>query len=325
MLFRILLSPSVFSEIPKEDYPQKLFCALVIRLLHDLTENCVILVDDTKIFKMITNALEDKWPIKFRKPAKELLRKLREENRIVKVPGYCISPDISTECCQHLSGIAIAYPPTAIVFTEKCSLEINRLPNAFNLLDYGTSDFSRSRKKSSITLTQGEWNQEEFELKVLIPLFQDAKTIQIYDRWIGRSSLNNFDNYQNTLKWLINLFLKKSRHGSQGIFEVYTGLDTYSLSTTDLKSAVSKLRSFENDIQQTLPQFKLYIKKEISGSAMVHARYLITDQRIAISLDRGFDLLLPRTPYPSLLRDVHISYCSEHNKISKAAKLLIDL
>src|SRR3989442_9359757 len=106
MLMRTILLPSTLDTVPEDPLSQRLFCSVCIRLLHDLLENGVVLVDEGNC---VTGALFqalDKWPPKFRKRGKELLTRLRALNRFVKVPAdYVLSSICRAAPCQHCLGI----------------------------------------------------------------------------------------------------------------------------------------------------------------------------------------------------------------------------
>ncbi len=91
---------------------------------------------------------------------------------------------------------------------------------------------------------------------------------------------------------------------------------------------MASLRQFEYDRKtaQSFPNFKVIIKEETKDSHMPHDRYLITNQ-VAVSIDRGLDLLLDKrkSPYPRLIRDVRIDYCSESEKVEQYVRSLPNL
>ncbi len=338
MLVRTILLPSVLKTHPDNQSPHY---AMVIRLLQDLENNGVVLLDDTQCIK--ASLLQDisKWPVKFRKKAKVLLTTLKNKNRFVEVS---LKGEVQATCknkpCQQGIRIAKSYLPPAILTSQGCNqcahsqLVLVSSVEVIDVTEYCISDFFESHLKSSDrVLSNGEWKQDKFEQEILIPLFRDAKHIKIYDRWVGRSALTNpngqvADNYKFTLEWILDLFVRESRLGVDGIFEVHTGLDTRCISKAKVPTFVASLRSFESDMRKaySFPNFQVSIKEETQADQMPHERYLITNQ-VAISIDRGFDLLLGKrtSPYPRLIRDVCIDYCSEPGKIEKAVGRLPNL
>ncbi len=344
MLFRTIVSPSVFNGLPDESSAQKFFYSTHIQLLYDLTENCVVLLDTEKsISKEIIEAIE-KWPVKFRKPAKELIKELRNKNRFIVAPKeYTLCSQCNIDYCKQCIGIALTCLPNAIFTTEDCCrcVRNQNLPiQPIDTAEYSTSRFFQYRRQiSPLTLKNGEWNQEKFEEQILTPLFRDAKHIKIYDRMIGRATRDFIPkHYKITLEWVFDIFLQESSLRSGRIFEVYTGLDIRSLSNQDINITDIKnvLRQFEANMQQRYSfPFALKLKEE-SGrdQEMPHGRYLITDQ-IGVLIERGFDLLWtdhqmnddglnPRTD-DRPIRDVTISRILQPNKIEKEVRKLPDL
>ncbi|MBD1923243.1 hypothetical protein H6F77_19520 [Microcoleus sp. FACHB-831] len=341
MLVRTILLPSVFTSIPED---QASLYNSVISLLQNLEKNGVILIDDNNFIKTAMSEGVDKWPLKFRKPALVLLEQLKKKNRLVelslnsKIEANCIAAP-----CHNCIRMAKVYLPPAIIASDKCNQCANKQLTSVSTVDvvdvaeYSISKFFNVHlNQRDRLILNSEWKQDKFEQEILIPLFRDAKHIKIYDRWIGRSFSNPphigqiGDNYKLTLEWILDVFIRKSRLGIKGIFEVCSGLDTLSISKAKIPIPifVASIRQFESDIRTaySFPNFKVTIKKETQRDQMLHQRYLITNQ-VAVSIDRGFDLLLDKrtSPYPRRVRDVTIAYCSEPGKIEKAVRSLPDL
>lgn len=341
MLVRTILLPSVFTSIPKE---QASLYSLVIRLLQDLEKNGVVLMDDNNCIKAALSQGVHKWPQKFRKNAQELLVQLEKKNRLVELSLNGAGATEST-CgeppCHSCIRMAKVYLPPAVIANQSCNecaskqLASVAKVEVVDVAEYSISNFFKAHlEQRDRIILNGEWKQDKFEHEILIPLFRDAKHIKIYDRWIGRSALQHSsigqigDNYKLTLEWIIDVFLQKSRLGVSGTFEVCCGLDTRGISKAGIPTFVASLRQFESDMRHThsFPNFKLIIKKETQANQMPHHRYLITNQ-VAISIDRGSDLLLDKknSPYPRRVRDVTIAYCSEPDKIEQAVRNLPNL
>jgi len=353
MLLRVVILPYIF--IPKSGNNPWYFNT-IINLLQDILKNCILLVDkDNCIITALKEAVE-KWPIKFRDKAQRLLVQLNKENRIVAVDS---SPILSFQCmsdpCKHCIGITKTYLPRILLAIDdcyKCAKEqlssVNTVP-ILHVANYAASNFADACEQNScsITIDNGEWTQEKFEEKVLIPIFKDAKHIKIYDRMIGRSiryttgettSINGIpEHYCETLKWLLDIYLQHSSSKATRIFEVYSGFDIRSLDENKISEAQRVLRQFEADMQTefSFPSFKLTIKEEEGRKQeMPHGRYLITDQ-IGVLIERGFDLLwtdqqmrdnaLNPSKHDRPIRDVTISRISEPNKIETAVRKLPDL
>ena len=344
MLLKTILSPSVLQGIPEDELAQKLFCNSQIQLLQDLTDNCVVIVDSNQSIKKEIIAAIEKWPVKFRKPAKEILKLLANRNRFVTLTvQYSLCSNCNNPTCQKCIGMALNCFPNAIFITEDCCLCIKNqsLPiRPIDASEYGISPFFKQRRQfNSITLSNGEWEQEKFEDKVLTPLFGDAKHIKIYDRMIGRATGQSAvmpEHYQSTLEWLLDVFLQKSSSQRERVFEVYSGIDVRYLNPKEVSDTQALLRKFETNMQRKYNfPFKITLKQEDGrDQEMPHGRYLITDQ-IGILIERGFDLLwtdqqmkdaklIPNVD-SRLIRDVTISRISESSKIEKAVRKLPDL
>ncbi len=327
MLVRTVFLPSVLTSIT-EDQPS--LYRLAIILLGTLEKNGLILVDDNECIQTSLTQGIDEWPQNFRKEAKVLLKRLSEKNRFVKVSLRDESqPTCAKKPCFHCIKIALDCCPTAVIASQECNpcakqqLALVSTVKVVDVVEDSISDFFPGDR----ILDKGEWTQQEFEQEILIPLLRDAKDVKIYDRYIGRSILTkNAAKYQLTLEWIIDVFLRERGSKLKGVFEVYGDVDKFSVPNSKIPIAVSKFRNLETDLQKKHPNFRLIIKKETQGSQMPHDRFLITNQ-VAISIDRGFDLLLGKATsvYPQRIRDVHIAYCSEPGKIEQAVRGLPDL
>jgi len=335
MLVRIILLPSVLTSLPED---RASFYSLTIKLLQELEKTGVILVDDKNCIKTALSQSIREWPEKFKKPVQKLLKKLWKNHRFVEVS---LTSDIQSSCrrkqCQQCIKIAKEYLPMAVLARQDCNScankQLTEVPTVkvIDVEEYSLDDDFRSYlDERGCVLGNAEWKQDKFEQKILIPLFRDAKNIKIYDRWSGRSILTpNADKYKLTLEWILDVFLGVSRLGSGGIFEVYSGFYTQKQPgkpPPNVIGAVAALRQLEADIQKKHPNFRLIIKKETQSRPMPHERYLITNQ-VAVSIDRGFDLLIDSrtSPYPRRIRDVRIDYCSQSAKVEQYVQTLPNL
>jgi hypothetical protein len=341
MLLRTILSPSVLEGIPEDELAQKLFCNSQIQLLQDLTDNCVVLIDSDQSIKKEIMAAIDKWPVKFRRTAKEILKLLANRNRFVTpTVQYSLCSSCNKPNCQKCIGMALNCFPNAIFITEDCCICVRNQSLPIRPIDageYGISNFFQQRRQfNSITLNNGEWEQEKFEDQILAPLFKDAKHIKIYDRMIGRATGQSAfipEHYQSTLDWLLDIFLRESSPKQTKIFEVYSGIDVRYLSPKEVSDTQALMRQFEANMQRKYNfPFKITLKQEDGrDQEMPHGRYLITDQ-IAILIERGVDLLWTNKQMKDAglipdvddrpIRDVTISRILEPNKIEKAVRKL---
>jgi hypothetical protein len=114
MLFPIIVSPEVFSASSNS-------CNSRTALLKKLFENCIIIVDDNKALMKEIQAEIEKWPVNFRKPAKEILRQMRQKNRIVATrKKYEIHEECQYQNCQYCVGICKADMINTIITTQSC-------------------------------------------------------------------------------------------------------------------------------------------------------------------------------------------------------------
>lgn len=345
MLIKTILLPSALSQLSQLN--QNLFCNNAVGLLHDLCENCIILVDNDNITTHeLFQTLRDKWPQKFRKKGQKLLTKLRQLGRFVKIAGnYPLSEKCSEISCQHCIGIAQSFSPRAILVGGSCyncaGTQISGTPEVVDITEHTMSRFYEHRKSySSITKANSEWTQKDFEDKVLIPIFDRAKHVKIFDRNIGHitNTKRTFPgNYRLTLEWMINIFTQFPSE-KERTFEITSGIDTRSPdSAKNTEDIVCALRQFESEVNDKSGfTIKINIKKETHDNQLPHARYLITDQ-IGLLIDRGFDLLWgdKKMRHKSLdpqqddrpIRDFDIKLISysDWGNIEKSARLLENL
>jgi hypothetical protein len=342
MLYRTVISPSVFHITENNDYQ----CNLVISLLKDLDKNGLILVDKNDknevLFPQILEYVE-KWPPKFKNYAQKLIRKLRENNRIIKLSNFDQVDNNPITCGDIVYQIAAKSSPDAILSTQNCCINNNQI-NKIDIMDYVMSGFNNKIKSYDFSINQGQWTKKIFENEVLIPLLKYAKYVTLYDRYIGRTILtNNRRGYRNTLNWILDVFIRESNFlkpsvSNKVIFEIYTGLQVggkQGLSTSDLDSAITSIKDLEAQLyrkltlQKSNANVKIYIKKENdcnNPKTLPHARYLFTDQ-IGLCIDRGFDLLYSQdqNSIPSSIKDFQISYHSDKSKIAREVNQLEDL
>jgi hypothetical protein len=345
MLHKTVVSPAIFSNIPKNHAASKAVYNNIISLLMDLSENCVILVDQDKSLQKLLIDSINSLQGNFKKRAKVALQNLQKNNRLIEVSkSYSFDFVCEREDCKHCIGISLSYAPNATFMTETCcqcikSQNIKFKPTDSN--EYAVCTFNEKRRiNKSIALTNGEWNQEQFENEILIPIFKYAKHIKIYDRMIGRTIREDGrgvrEHYRTTLEWLFKLFLDNSLRRTGRRFEVYSGLDVQYLKSDAILETKNVLENFASQLSSKYNfKFNLTLKQE-SGrdQEMTHARYLATDQ-IKLLIERGYDLLWTdnqmkenqlRPQYdPRPIRDVAICWIPELKNIEKEMRRLPDL
>ena len=226
---------------------------------------------------------------------------------------------------------------------EKCAICPNIValaPRAIVALEYFISDFSRRRRdRLSYVLGDGKWNKTDFEREILKPIFDTAKHIKIFDRWIGKSAFNKHRgtvqfnrNYKRTLEWIIQVFKNVGGAGRGGIFEIYCGIEGGSLNARQSGQLKSEMQKFEAAIRAaTAIPVQIILKNESNTSKCPHGRYLVTDQ-VSVLIDRGFDLLwddakmqscgLNPAIEPRRIRDVAVVLCSDCNQIDAQTRAL---
>ena len=339
MMLTICLSPPAF-EIPLDGDPSA-FCALALNFLHEIVENCVILVDrcvPSLTSAAIIRAL-DKWPHKYRVPAKFLLGKLREQRRFVSISNYSEALSCKGKTCAHTVGIACNAHPTAILVRKECQSGIRSLLSKTDVItfsDYPISEFSRLRRAAKhIGIPFGNMTQEDADERIFGPVIRHATHVKIIDRYIGRSVPGRDSgvaalsiDYQRSLEWICNIYHRAvTQNGTmaKATLEIWCGLESNQLASTDIAAAVKHLRAWESKMQaKGIPNLSLHIKKESHLGAMPHARYLITDQ-LALLVDRGFEILCSDSQMRTLslnasrtlrlLRDCEIALLPDSSRI----------
>ena len=329
MLIRTILLPSVFRVNPENSNTEY---SMVIRFLQDLEKNGIVLVDDTGCILKAMREDINKWPEKYRTKAQKLLIILDKKSRFIKMSlNDKEQANCQNQQCHQCIRMAKIYLPPAIISRDLCNEcaeeELTEFPNieVVDVAEYSLSKFFDTYlNQKDHFFGKGELKQQEFEDKILIPLLRDAKHVKIYDRYIGRSILDekSAKKYKFTIKWILEVLLRERGSKFNGVFEVYGGVNSTQIrKPKTIPDAVAKLRELENEFQQLYPKFQLIIKHETKGDEIPHDRFLITNQ-VAVSVGRGFNLLFGN---PSQLKDVKIDYCSEPGKIEQDVKKLPDL
>lgn len=329
MLIRTILLPSVFRVNPENSNTEY---SIVIRFLQDLEKNGIVLVDDTGCILKAMREDINKWPEKYKTKAQKLLIILDKKSRFIKMSlNDKEQANCQNQQCQQCIRMAKICLPPAIISRDRCNdcaeRELTEFPNieVVDVAEYSMSEFFETNlNQKDYFFGKGELKPQEFEDKILIPLLRDAKHVKIYDRYIGRSILDekSAKKYKFTIKWILNVFLRERGSKAKGVFEVYGGVNiSKDIPKRKIPDAITALRELEKEFKQEYPNFQLFIKDETKGSKMLHERFLFTNQ-VAVSFDRGFNLLFGN---PSFLQDVKIDYCSEPGKIEQAVRGLPDL
>ena len=352
MLLVSAILATAFEAVPVEEKAQRLYCNAIIAILHDLAENCVVLVDEGNV---ITGKLFDaahSWPLKYRTDVLTLLTLLRTRNRFVKIPAtlYEKHEHCSQEPCKHAVGIAKSERHDVLLAGGSCPCGYAKETRlSWTVVeDYSLSAFFRERRDAAIfLLTRAQWDRSTFERRVLSPTLKYARMVKIYDRWLGNTiETRSYDGkvltstavasrYRQSIEWIIQVFLR-DRTRLKSPVELYSSIDTRGKDKREIAIAIAALRVFEAEIRASyaLPEFSIFIKEETAKARMLHGRYLITDQ-IGIIVERGFDLLMS----PEMMRDAGydpasaevriqdsvIACCRDFSRVDQLVRTLPDL
>lgn len=304
MLLNTVILPPTMEPLPEDGPAQKAFCNAGIGLLYDLAVNCLVLVDQDGTIEYDLRGTLEKWPPKFQPRAQELIKRLYKSNRFVPVRRrFENSVACSVRSCKVGVEIAKTSVPHAVFAAEDCQtcapLRAGSA-SAVGLHDYQTSEFNEVRRALArgYTVHDGEWTQEEFERRILRPVFAHAKHVKVIDRYIGRSIRYGRmkEGYRRSLDWLLRVFKDSTSRPSARSFEVYCGMftaelpDYRAMSPEDSEAAQDALRRFVQTRRDGGHPLSVTIHEEEPGVEMPHGRYLHTDQ-FALMIERGFDLL----------------------------------
>lgn len=350
-MLTMALSPLAFEipEICTSEISIGNFCALAIAFLRDIEENCIILTDacsPSVIGKALTEAL-DRWPHKYRVEAKARFMRLRERGRFISRSDYLANPCCRGRPCGHTLGLIHQVIPAAVLMNDCCvpcvQSHLDKI-EVFTLSGYQISRFAQLRREiTRIGVRFAEMCQSQAEERIFSPLLRYAKHVKVVDRYIGRSVMSQgatvpglSKEYLSSLDWIIEIYKQSVLArgiSSKSTFEVWCGLDIYRL--PDPNTAIGYLRNWETSVKaRQVPNFKLFIKREIHTGEMPHARYFITDQ-LTILVDRGFELLcsdsqmrahsLHPTTSPRPLRDCEFMLLRDSSRIVTDLRRLEDL
>lgn len=350
MLLNTVILPEALEAPAESGQYSGLICSSRISLLRDLAKNCLVLVDRQGELRSEIKCVIDRWPPKFKPQVQVLLKELLKSNRIVEV-GRVHNPPATcaTATCKIGVEVARSAAPSCAVIVEghecrTCVLGQANPRHAVTANEFHASRFEEERLEAAggYTLRDGQWNQREFENKVLRPVFAHAKHVKVIDRNIGRTATGAGvkPSYRNTLLWLLKVFKEASPTRTVGSFEVYCGLYTSTgpepnaMSAEQVRTALSALRRLEDEMKFADIPVRVVVKKETPGKEMPHGRYLFTDQ-VELLVERGFDLLWTdakmrgarlrpgRDPRP--VKDVSITHCPDPERIEECVLVLPNL
>jgi hypothetical protein len=338
MLMAVTLSPEIFVPPQLDDLALKLHYGLLVTLLRDLFENGVILVDADGAITGLIAANVDLWPVRFRKPLKELLGRLRLRSRFAKVEPCDACDQCELAGCALASAIALSHGPRAAVVRDECltCLALRGChAECVSITDYPGSAFAEDLRQATVfTIRHGEWSLSDFERKVLQPLFHSAKHVKLVDRYIGRSLLGEFgrykglrQDYRESVEHVLKVFAKYRARGGEPLFEVYCGIEASNYAPAAIDEVRKGLKAWAETMSATFAvKTQVILKHERAGAQMPHARWLLTNQA-ALLVERGFDLLQSDTEMRTAgfdprrderrLRDVVLSLCGDPRPVQE--------
>jgi hypothetical protein len=300
MLTRAILLPLIFSTNHSEFNNN---CVLLIRLLQDLLETGVIIVDDQGLVtKAIFQELSG-WNQRDKTQAQILLKKLSKMNRFVEISLERTTKDaVCQELCQCCIEASLIKEKIFFLTHDGCfTCAKSQLSSASGVRVINSREYPLDEElytclnRNDYDLEKDQWNQDVFEEEVLRPLFRDSKYVQILDRQMGLYFHGN-NGYEKTLEWMLKVFIRESNSKKRDIFEVHT-------SKPSSPSNLQHLKDLEAKLQGLHPKFRFHLK---SKQDLPHDRYLRTDQ-IKITIGRGLDLLDTNDKFPPYpVRDVYI-------------------
>jgi hypothetical protein len=145
-------------------------------------------------------------------------------------------------------------------------------------------------------LGEGEWTTQDFEERVLGPIFRYASTVKIVDRLIAGSYKRGDvleQRFTDSLRWITEVLARQTRF-QHWTLEVYTcgphNAPGNPLLRAQVKAAAS---AFEAELCGTYGnRVRLHVMRDDKSSQreMPHDRYILTDS-CGVMVGRGLDLL----------------------------------
>ena len=339
MLYRIIISPSLFSDGSMDEAQASHIQKCIYELFNDALKNGVFLVASKEATSVSVRDSLASWPQKSKKKAKMILMALTRQNRFVEKEILRVADDtFRYDGCGYIPGLVQTYAPALVVLGNGCCISsiLSSAKKTLKIGDYRSFEWTEGTQEE-IRASEGKYTKEKFEKDVLIPIFRDCKHVKLIDRFIGRSQvsgpirsakLKEFrSDYQKSIEWIVEVFDRETAHRKYRSFTIYTGIKTAEakkdFSIRELKErTVSEFRESLQQLQDSMDEkydfpVRVVGKKESSkqhgklGLQMSHDRYLITDQ-FSISVGRGFDLFFSDTELQTRnlsednLKDFHI-------------------
>lgn len=321
MIFSSVHSPHIYASDFHDPQILPYAYSSIIRVLTDLIDRGVLIVDVNRLLSSEFRTALAKWPVKYRPKIISLLEVLRARSRIITVEAPQVSP--TSSLCVLAERIADEYHPDFLLGVPECP-ECGRGSSTSTpivlLPDYlGPEHFDFVDIFTSLSLRGGKWDRAEFERRVWRPVFRFSKYVKLYDRNIGHSMVSRKDitkdlaadygdeflsldsgfaikaNFARSLKWIVEQFSINAMAKASRFCEITTGIVVED--DSDLTQASEKaqaIRSFFDTLSQMFGvKILVRIRAEQPYFQLRHDRFLVTNQ-VCLSLGRGFDLLSRR-------------------------------
>jgi hypothetical protein len=284
-------------------------CLGLLRLLTDMAEDGILLVDQESRIVTEINRFVRAWPRNYGDHFRQVFRRLIDRERVVAVG---LAP---TNCARTLCTASIelltSYPAHAAVVPRACTCSDQRCQNLPN--GVRAEGFVSLREKfdysqyslGGLRLNDGEWDRSRFEEDFLAPLFRFSKDVRVIDRNIGRhigiSSGRTFEQvvpgYAHGLTMVVSAFSRFRLTDTPGRIEVVTEIprrkQRNAPQLTDQQIA-DTARLIEDFTRRLGAMYSAQMLSDIRVSNTYadteHDRFLITNQT-AVTIGRGLDIL----------------------------------
>ncbi len=269
---------------------------------------------------------DQSWESDVRQSATQILDCIAKGNKVVVDSIFQDKLHCQDLVCNPYLSIGMTHDELYFIISENCfqctEMTLNELiDRGHKILKLDRTSIPESLlnkiSKTDLQADHGVWDKNKFQENILYPIFKHSCKVQIYDRYIGRASVEN-EGYKNTLKWLVE-FYKDCSNSDNKIFEIYTGVGFRNKEQTeeDWLSRVSEIRNnivlTRNELSSIMPEScDFYLAKEGGRDTLNHARYIRTDQAL-ICIESGLDLLQKN----NRIRDFHAFHCSDVKLIDR--------
>jgi hypothetical protein len=295
----------------------------LMRLLRDILDHGLILVDrEKKLLRAIIENL-DEWPIEYRADVKRLLVMLKDLKRIVVLDADLDIGEMDYRCgaavrlAKMVDVDFLIVPPQCGCgcACSLCDLKGFPLSTYFALYDEYPD---RLLGPDGLQIPSGSWTQRRFASDIWRPLFRYTDKLVIIDKQIGKSIIEELKkrgrqkdgsyktpallptleslapNFALGLEWICAEFVAESRGRAGGTIRIFSlgvrsGLVGRLLNSDGWRvlEAFSEQMRLRHGVR---PVFELKIDR--TDCEFPHDRYYFTDQ-VGLEIGRGTDLLDP--------------------------------